>query len=48
MNRILSIACDNLMKAQDDIVRQANCQYYIKNFAFENEVMINTQNLVSN
>ena len=47
MNRILSVAHDNLMRAQSDMVRQVNCQHCMKNFVIENEVMINTQNLVS-
>ena len=41
MNKILSIAWDNLMRAQSDIIQQANCQHCIKNFAVENEIMIN-------
>ena len=48
MNRILSITHDNLTKAQDDIIKQANYQHYMKNFAIENEIMINTQNFISN
>ena len=48
MNRILSVTHDNLTKAQSDIIRQANCQHYIKNFVIEDEVIINIQNFVSN
>ena len=48
MNKILSVTHDNLTKAQNDIIKQANCWYHMKNFIIENEVMINTQNLVSN
>ena len=48
MNRILSVAHDNLTKTQNDMIRQANHQHYIKNFIIEDEVMINIQNLVSN
>ena len=48
MNQILSVAHDNLIKAQSNIIRQANHQHYIKNFAVENEVIINIQNLISN
>ena len=47
MDRILSVAHDNLTRAQGDMIRQANCWCCIKNFAVENEVMINIQNLVS-
>ena len=42
MNRILLIAHDNLTKTQNDIIRQANHQHHMENFAVENEVMINT------
>ena len=48
MNRILSVACDNLIKAQGDMVKQANCWCYVEDFVVENEVMVNTQNFVSN
>ena len=48
MNRILLITCDNLTKAQSNMIRQVNCQCCLKNFAVENEVMINIWNLVSN
>ena len=48
IDRILSVAHNNFTKAQSDIVRQVNCQHHMKNFAVENEIMINTQNLVSN
>ena len=47
MNRIFSVACDNLIKAQGDMIKQANCQCHMKNFAVGDEVMINIQNLVS-
>ena len=47
MNRILSVAHDNFTKAQSDIIRQVNHQHHIKNFAIENEIIVNTQNLVS-
>ena len=47
MNRILLITHDNLTKAQSDMIRQANCQHHIEDFVVEDEVMINTQNLVS-
>ena len=30
------------------MIKQANCQHHIKNFAVGNKVIINTQNLVSN
>ena len=48
MNRILSVAYDNLTKVQGDMVKQANCQCCVKNFVIGDEVMINIQNLVSN
>ena len=47
MNRILSVAHDNLTKAQSDMIKQANYWCCIKDFVIENEIMINTQNLVS-
>ena len=47
MNKILSVACDNLTKAQGDMIKQANHWCHIKNFAVENEIMINIWNLVS-
>ena len=47
MNRILLIACDNLTKAQSDIIKQANHWYCVENFVIEDEVMINIWNLVS-
>ena len=47
MNRILSVTHDNLMRTQGDMIRQANHWHHIKNFAVENEVIVNTQNLVS-
>ena len=47
MNRILLVIHDNLIKAQNDMIKQANYWHHIKNFAVENEVMINTQNFVS-
>ena len=48
MNRIFLVACDNLTKTQSDMIRQANCWHCRKNFVVEDEIMINTQNLVSN
>ena len=48
MNKILSVAHDNLIKAQNDMIKQANHWHHIKNFVIENEVMINIWNLVSN
>ena len=48
MNRILSIAYNNLTKAQSDIIRQINHLHYVENFVIKNEIMINTQNFVSN
>ena len=48
MNRILLVAHDNLIKAQSDMIRQANCWCYIENFVIEDEIMINIQNFVSN
>ena len=48
MNRILSVAHDNLIKAQSDMIKQANCQCHIENFAVENEIIINIWNFVSN
>ena len=47
MNRILSVAYDNLTKAQGDIIKQANCWCHMENFVVENEVIINTWNFVS-
>ena len=47
MNRILLVAYDNLTKAQNNIIKQANCWYHVKNFAVKNEVIINIWNLVS-
>ena len=47
MNRILLVACDNLTKAQGDMVKQANHWCHIKDFVIENEVIVNTWNLVS-
>ena len=41
MDRILSVACDNLTKAQSDMIRQVNCWCCLKNFAVEDEIMIN-------
>ena len=43
----IEYAQDNLMKAQSDMIQQANCQCHIKDFAVGNEVMINIWNLVS-
>ena len=48
MNRILSVIYDNLTKTQSNMIRQVNCQHHLKNFAVNDEVMINIQNLVSN
>ena len=47
MNRILSVTCDNLTKAQGDMVKQANRRRCVEDFAIGDEVMINTWNLVS-
>ena len=47
INRILTVTCDNLTKAQGDMIKQVNCQHHVKDFAIEDEVMVNTQNLVS-
>ena len=47
MNRILLVTCDNLTKAQNDMIRQANCWCCVEDFVIEDEVMINTWNLVS-
>ena len=47
MNRILLVAHDNLTKTQNDIIKQANHQHHIKNFAVENKVIINTQNFIN-
>ena len=41
INRILSVTHDNFMKTQNDIIKQANHQHHIKNFAVKNEVIIN-------
>ena len=41
MNKILSVTCDNLIKAQSNIIKQANCQCCKKDFVIEDEVMIN-------
>ena len=48
MDRILSVAYDNLTKTQSDMIRQANHWCHLKNFTVEDEIMINTQNFVSN
>ena len=48
MNRILLVACDNLTKAQGDIIKQANCWCCVENFVIKNEVMINIWNFISN
>ena len=48
MNRILLITYDNLTKTQSDIIKQANHQCHIKDFALKNEIIINTQNFISN
>ena len=48
MNKILLVACDNLIKAQSDIVKQANYWCCVENFVVGDEVMVNTWNLVSN
>ena len=48
MNKILSVTCDNLIKAQSDMIKQTNYWCHLKNFAVENEVMINIWNFVSN
>ena len=47
MNRILLIAYDNLTKAQGDMIKQANHWHHIKNSTIEDEIMVNTQNFVS-
>ena len=47
MNRILSVTHDNLTKAQSDMIKQANHQHHMKDFAVRDEVIINTQNFVS-
>ena len=47
MDKILSVTHDNLTRAQGDMIRQANCQHCMKDFAVGDEVMINTWNLVS-
>ena len=41
INRILSVAYDNLTKAQSNMIRQVNHQHHIKNFAVEDEVIVN-------
>ena len=41
IDKILLIAWDNLMRAQSDMVQQADCQHHIKDFAVKNKVMIN-------
>ena len=48
MNRILSVAHDNLIKAQNNMIKQTNYWCHMKNFVVKNEVMINIWNLVSN
>ena len=47
MNRILSVTHDNLTKTQNDIIKQVNCWCCLENFTVENEIIINTQNLIS-
>ena len=47
MNRILLIACDNLTKAQSDMIRQTNCWCCRENFMIKDEIMVNTQNFVN-
>ena len=47
INRILSVACDNLTKAQDDMIKQVNCWCCVEDFAVKNEIMINIWNFVS-
>ena len=47
INRILLVTHDNLTKAQSNIIRQANCQHYRKNFVIENEIMINIWNFIN-
>ena len=48
MNRILSVTHDNLTKVQSNMIRQVNHQCHLKDFAVENEVMVNIWNFVSN
>ena len=48
INRILLVAHDNLTKAQGDMIKQINHWYCVKDFVVQDEVMVNTQNLVSN
>ena len=48
MNRILLITHNNLIKAQSNIIKQINHQHHLKDFAVENEIIINIQNFVRN
>ena len=48
MNRILSVAQNNLTRAQSNMIKQANHQCHRENFVIEDEVIINIQNFVSN
>ena len=41
MNKILSVTHDNLIRAQGDMIKQANHQHHMKNFTIENEIIIN-------